>query len=230
MRAVAPEATVVPVAAPRLAFSRLLAHYFAVDEGWPPFDGPIPADAEIAASAVLARGVVLGRGVVIASGVRVGPNTCLTHCTLEHGATVGAGCTIGGAGFGFTPDARGQQVPFPHVGRVRIGAGASIGDNACIDRGALGETVVGAGCRIDNHVHIAHNVVLGANAVVIAHAVVAGSTEVGEGAWIAPARRRPQRHHGRRGRDGRHGRRRHARRAARGDGDGQPGAGALSLW
>lgn len=128
----------------------------------------------------------MGTGVVIESGVRVGPNTCLAHCTLEAGATIGANCSIGGTGFGFTPDEEGRQVPFPHVGRVRVGVGASVGDNACIDRGTLGETVIGEGARVDNHVHIAHNVLIGPHALVIAHAVVAGSARVGEGAWIAP--------------------------------------------
>ncbi|MEM6326713.1 MAG: UDP-3-O-(3-hydroxymyristoyl)glucosamine N-acyltransferase [Bacteroidota bacterium] len=182
----APRATVVYAERPRLAFSRLVAQFFAVDEGWPPFDGPIPADARIAASARLARGVVLGAGVEIGDDVTVGPNTCLAHCTIKEGVIVGANCTIGGAGFGFTPDADGRQVPFPHVGRVRIGAGASVGDATCIDRGTLGETVIGAGARIDNHVHIAHNAVVGPDALVIAHAVVAGSARIGRGAWIAP--------------------------------------------
>lgn len=179
-------ATVVFADVPRLAFSRLVARFFAVDEGWPPFDGLVPADAQIHESARLARGVVLGSGVVIESDVTVGPNTCLAHCTLEAGATVGANCTLGGSGFGFTADADGHQVPFPHVGRVRVGAGASIGDNTCVDRGTLGETVIGEGARVDNHVHIAHNVILGPHALVIAHAVVAGSAVVGRGAWVAP--------------------------------------------
>ena len=181
-----PGVTVVPCEAPRLAFSRLLARFFAVDEGWPPFEGPVPPDAQIADDAVLARGVVLGAGVVMGAGARVGPNTCLAHCTLAEGVRIGANCTIGGAGFGFTRDPRGRQVPFPHVGRVRIGAGASVGDNTCIDRGTLGETIIGEGARVDNHVHIAHNAQIGAHALVIAHAVIAGSATVGEGAWIAP--------------------------------------------
>ncbi|MEM1056363.1 MAG: UDP-3-O-(3-hydroxymyristoyl)glucosamine N-acyltransferase [Bacteroidota bacterium] len=181
-----PDATLVYADNPRLAFSRLVAEYFAMTEGWPAYEGPVPADARIAADVQMARGVVLGAGVVLARGVRVGPNTCLAHCTLEPGVTVGANCTIGGAGFGFTADEEGRQVPFPHVGRVRIGASASIGDNTCVDRGTLGETVIGEGARIDNHVHIAHNAVIGANALVIAHAVVAGSARVGESAWIAP--------------------------------------------
>ncbi|MEL6614656.1 MAG: hypothetical protein AAFQ43_02905, partial [Bacteroidota bacterium] len=183
---VAPEATVVFAESPRRAFGRLLARFFAIDEGWPPFDGPIPDDAVIDSTAVLARGVVLGRGVVIGADVRVGPNTCLAHCTLERGVVIGANVTLGGPGFGFTPEASGEQEPVPHVGRVRIGAGASVGDNTCIDRATLGETVVGAGARVDNLVHIAHNAVVGDHALVIAHAVVAGSTQIGERAWIAP--------------------------------------------
>lgn len=183
---VASSVTLIATASPRLVFSRLVAQFFPPDDGWPPFDGPVPPDAEIDPTARLARGVILGAGVILGTGVTVGPNTCLAHCTLADGVSVGANATIGGAGFGFTPDAEGRQVPFPHVGRVDVGPGASIGDNACVDRGTLGATRIGPGARIDNLVHIAHNAMIGADALIIAGAVVAGSARVGRGAWIAP--------------------------------------------
>ena len=78
-------------------------------------------------------------------------------------------------------------VPFPHLGRVVLEDGVTVGANTCIDRGALGETRVGARTRVDNLVHIAHNVRIGADCAVIAHAMIAGGVVVGDGAWIAPA-------------------------------------------
>ncbi len=174
---------------PRLAFSRLVAHLWphASHPGWP--TGPpagVAADAQIHATAVLAPGVVIGADVVVGAGSRVGPNTCLAHCTIGAGVDVGPNATIGTAGFGYTRDPDGRLVPFPHLGRVVIEDDVAIGANTCIDRGALGETRIGAGTRIDNLVHIAHNAQIGRDVAVIAHAVVAGSVTVGDGAWIAP--------------------------------------------
>ena len=75
----------------------------------------------------------------------------------------------------------------PHVGNVVIENGVEIGNNTCVDRGVLGSTILKENCKIDNLVHIAHGVVVGRNALVIALALVAGSVEIGENAWIAPS-------------------------------------------
>jgi UDP-3-O-[3-hydroxymyristoyl] glucosamine N-acyltransferase len=183
-----PPCAVAFCAAPRLAFSRLVARHFAAAtaDGWPPFDGPVPPDAVVHPTARLARGVVLGAGVEVGEGVVVGPNTVLAHVTLGARVEVGANCTLGGDGFGYTRDADGRLVAFPHVGRVVVEADVTIGSNTCVDRGALGETRIGAGTKVDNLVHIAHNVRIGRDCMVIAHAVVAGSTTVEDGAWVAP--------------------------------------------
>jgi UDP-3-O-[3-hydroxymyristoyl] glucosamine N-acyltransferase len=69
---------------------------------------------------------------------------------------------------------------------VEIGNGVEIGANTCIDRGTLGNTVIGDGTKIDNLVHIAHNVRIGKHCLVIAHAMIGGSCVIGDHAWIAP--------------------------------------------
>ena len=183
-----PPCAVVYAAAPRLAFSRLVARHLAAatDPQWPPFDGPVPPDARVHPTARLARSVVLGAAVEIGEDATVGPNTCLAHTTLGPRVAVGANCTLGGDGFGYTRAPDGRLVAFPHVGRVVVEADVSIGSNTCVDRGALGETRIGAGTKVDNLVHIAHNVQIGRDCVVIAHAVVAGSVVVEDGAWVAP--------------------------------------------
>jgi UDP-3-O-[3-hydroxymyristoyl] glucosamine N-acyltransferase len=84
-------------------------------------------------------------------------------------------------------DASGRYQRFPHVGGVRIGADVEIGSNVCIDRGSIGDTVICDGARIDNLVHVAHNVVIGENAVVIANAMLGGSARVERDSWIAPS-------------------------------------------
>ena len=184
-----PAATVVAASAPKLVFSRAVeaALPHLIGDGWAPDGGPIHPEAEVAPGATLAPGVVLGAGVVIEGGARIGPNTCIAHTTIERGATVGANCSIGLAGFGFSRDPDGALVQFPHVGRVRIGPGAIVGSNTCIDRGSLGETVVGAGTCIDNLVHVAHNVRIGENSLVIALAMLGGSVTIGDRAWVAPS-------------------------------------------
>ena len=172
---------------PRLVFSRLVAALFPerLRTRWPA-DGVAP-DARLPDGWVPAPGVVIGPGVTVGEGSTVGPNTVLAHTTLGRGVAVGPGCTLGTDGFGYTRDADGVLVPFPHLGRVVLDDGVTVGANTCIDRGALGETRVGARTRVDNLVHIAHNVTIGRDCAVIARAMIAGGVTVGDGAWIAPS-------------------------------------------
>jgi UDP-3-O-[3-hydroxymyristoyl] glucosamine N-acyltransferase len=74
----------------------------------------------------------------------------------------------------------------PHIGNVVIEEGVEIGNCTCIDKAVLGSTILRKNCKIDNLVHIAHGVEIGENALIIAHAMVAGSVHVGKNSWIAP--------------------------------------------
>jgi UDP-3-O-[3-hydroxymyristoyl] glucosamine N-acyltransferase len=175
---------------PKSAFTTVIDTYF-VDRtvtAWPARDGAtVPPDARIGARAFLAAGVVLGGNVTIADDVVIGPNTCIANTRIESRVRIGANCSIGLAGFGYARQPDGTFARFPHIGGVVIEAGVEIGSNTCIDRGSLGETVIGRGCKIDNLVHIAHNVVLGPNVVVIANAMIGGSTTINAEAWVAPS-------------------------------------------
>jgi UDP-3-O-[3-hydroxymyristoyl] glucosamine N-acyltransferase len=179
---------VLPCKDPKLAFVLAAASFLSGTgrEEWIPGDSSEATKPVIADSARLASGVFVGSGVVIEPDVTVGPNTSLQHVTLGKGSSIGANCSIGGPGFGLVWSDEDHWVRFPHVGRVVIEAGVEIGSNTCIDRGALGDTRIRAGARIDNLVHIAHNADIGENALVIAHAMIAGSATIGERAWIAP--------------------------------------------
>jgi UDP-3-O-[3-hydroxymyristoyl] glucosamine N-acyltransferase len=160
-------------------------------------------------TAVLERGVAVGSGVtigayaVIGAGSRIGDGAVIgphaavgrlcridadaylhAHVTLYDGVTVGArsilhaGVRVGVDGFGYSHRA-GRHVKVPQVGQCSIGADVEIGANCCIDRGSIGTTLIGDGCKIDNLVHIAHNVQLGDHCIVIAQVGIAGSTRVG---------------------------------------------------
>jgi UDP-3-O-[3-hydroxymyristoyl] glucosamine N-acyltransferase len=139
------------------------------------------------------RSVFIGPHVTIEENVTIGEGTVITgNCYIYGGTRIGSrvmikpGAVIGGCGFGYV-DENGKRILFPHIGGVVIEDDVDIGSATCIDRGVLGNTLLKRGCKIDNLVHIAHNVVVGENAAVIAHAMVAGSVTIGEHAWIAPS-------------------------------------------
>ena len=101
------------------------------------------------------------------------------NCTLHAGAVIGAD------GFGFAPQADGTYKTIPQLGNVCLKDNVSIGANATVDRATTGTTLLAQGVKIDNLVQIAHNVKIGKNTVIAAHAGISGSTEVGENCIIA---------------------------------------------
>ncbi|HXM37143.1 MAG TPA: UDP-3-O-(3-hydroxymyristoyl)glucosamine N-acyltransferase [Gemmatimonadales bacterium] len=147
---------------------------------------------EIGAHVVLGREVQLGRnvrigaGCVLGDGVAVGDDTQLFPGVTAYAGTalgkrviVHAGAVLGSDGFGYIPGKGGEaHRKIPHVGRCLIGDDVEIGANTCVDRGSVDDTVIGSGTKIDNLVHIAHNVRLGARCLLMAQSGVAGSTHV----------------------------------------------------
>lgn len=174
---------------PKVAFSLVVDRFFPdlTRLAWPEADVRIHPSASVSASAQLAPGVTIGAGCVIRERVLIGPNSCLANTTVHDDVVVGCNCSIGLPGFGYDRAPSGDWVRFPHVGRVVIESTVEIGSNVCIDRGALGETRIERGAKIDNLVHIAHNVVVGRGALVIANAMIAGSARIGANAWVAPS-------------------------------------------
>jgi UDP-3-O-[3-hydroxymyristoyl] glucosamine N-acyltransferase len=174
---------------PRSAFRLLLQTYFMPTEL-----RSIAKTAVIDPSVKLGKNLSIGEYVVIEVGCSIGDDTTIGHNTVIKSRTqianrvqIGSSNVIGGVGFGYEKDENGDYVVIPHVGNVVIETGVEIGNNTCVDRGVLGSTILRENCKIDNLVHIAHGVVVGRNALVIALALVAGSVEVGENAWIAPS-------------------------------------------
>jgi UDP-3-O-[3-hydroxymyristoyl] glucosamine N-acyltransferase len=188
----APEGAPIAAATnPRAAFAAVASALHAPR----PLDNPDPpvvgAGARIHPTAILGGGAVIGEEAeigpfaVIGAGVAVGARTVLCErasvaCALIGAdARIGVATAIGGPGFGFAPGRLGLE-RMPQLGRVIIGDRVEIGANVCVDRGALGDTTIGAGTKIDNLVQIGHNVAIGENCVVIAMVGIAGSVRIGD--------------------------------------------------
>jgi UDP-3-O-[3-hydroxymyristoyl] glucosamine N-acyltransferase len=141
----------------------------------------------------LGRNVRIGAGCVLGDGVAVGDETQLYPGVTLYGGTalgkrviVHAGAVLGSDGFGYVPGKGGEaHRKIPHVGRCLIGDDVEIGANTCIDRGSIDDTVIGSGTKIDNLVHIAHNVRVGARCLIMALAGIAGSVQVEDDVIIA---------------------------------------------
>lgn len=169
----------------------------------------IAATAQIGRGARLGEAVTIGPYAVIGDGARVGARARIgAHVVIEDGATLGddvrldahvviyaaailgdrvwckASAVIGGPGFGFASDATGHA-RIPHVGGCILEDDVEIGSNSCVDRGSLDDTRIGRGTKIDNLVHVAHNVHLGAHTLMMAGSGVAGSSTVGDRVILA---------------------------------------------
>jgi len=144
----------------------------------------IGGDSSVADDAVIGAGAVLGTNVSVGKGTRIGPRAVLLDgVRIGARGIVHAGAVIGSDGFGFAPD-RGTWQKIPQVGSVVIGDDVEIGANTTIDRGAIEDTVIEDGVKLDNLVQIAHNARIGAHTVMAAMSGVAGSTKVGKRCMI----------------------------------------------
>lgn len=167
---------------PRLDFARALSTIEAAI-------GFVWSDAApiVHPSARVGRNVVLGRGVQIGAESIINHNVVIADEVVIGARCVVGSCTvIGEVGFGFERDMQGRAIRLPHVGTVVIGNDVEVGALTTVCRGTLGDTVLRDGCKIDDHVHIAHNVDVGVDAFVIACAEVSGGVKIGPRAWVAP--------------------------------------------
>ena len=145
----------------------------------------IGAGAGIGAHAILEHHSAIGPGCKLGAHGRIHAHASMAYCIAGDHVVVHPGARIGNEGFGFITSSQGQHVTMPQLGRVIIGDGAEIGAGTCIDRGAGGDTVIGAGARIDNLVQIGHNVTIGRGAVIVAQVGVSGSASIGDYAVLA---------------------------------------------
>lgn len=138
-------------------------------------DCTIGENCIIGAGCVIGDGVSLGAGSVLHAGVKI-----YDHCVIGARAVLHSGAVIGADGLGFARDADKHWVKIPQIGRVIIGDDVEIGANTTVDRGALDDTVIGNGVKLDNLIHVAHNCKVGDDTIMAAMAGLAGSTTVGK--------------------------------------------------
>jgi len=151
----------------------------------------IKAQAAVHAGVVIGQSTLIGSGAIIEHDVqigancRIGSNVVICHnCIIGDDVIIEAGAIIGGDGFGWA-NHQGKWTKIPQVGRVIIGDHVSIGNNVCIDRGAIEDTVIADNCIIDNLVHIAHNVKIGEGCAIAGQVGFAGSTSLGAHCTVA---------------------------------------------
>ncbi len=190
---------------PKLAFAQALAIFHPTPPPPPGVhpsavvmpDTQVDASASVGPLAVITPGArigartLIGAGCYIGMGVQIGDD-CRVYArvVLQRGVTLGdrvtvhSGTVIGSDGFGYVQD-EGRHHKIPQVGGVRIEDDVEIGANTTIDRGTTGDTVIGAGTKIDNLVQIAHNVVVGRNCIIVAQTGVAGSAVLEDGCILA---------------------------------------------
>lgn len=134
-------------------------------------------DVEIGEGAQIRAGVKIGDRVKIGSETILHPNVFIEDgCSIGSRVVLHAGARIGADGFGYVRDEEGNYHKFPQIGTVFIEDDVEIGPNTCVDRGALGETRIGAGTKIDNLVQVGHNVQIGRRCVIAAQTGISGST------------------------------------------------------
>ena len=187
----------IQVKNPKLAFAKIAAKLHPAEwrNDWHK-TAIIQANSDVRANFIGAFVTVgehthIGEGTQIYDGAKIGDNVtigkftyiypnCVIYDNVEIGrdCVIHAGTIIGADGFGFVRDGANGYVKFPQIGTVVIEDGVEIGANSCVDRGALGETRVGEGTKIDNLVQIAHNVQIGRRVVIAAQTGISGSTVI----------------------------------------------------
>jgi UDP-3-O-[3-hydroxymyristoyl] glucosamine N-acyltransferase len=146
----------------------------------------VEADTVIGDNCYLAGGCYIGARSQLGEGSRISANVSIYHdISIGCRATLHSGAVIGADGFGFAPDGSGSWQKIYQIGGVVIGDDVEIGACTTIDRGALGDTRIGNGVIIDNHVQIAHNVTVGDNSAMAAYSGIAGSTTMGRNCILA---------------------------------------------
>ncbi|MCC7309276.1 MAG: UDP-3-O-(3-hydroxymyristoyl)glucosamine N-acyltransferase [Acidobacteria bacterium] len=198
VRRTANDQAIIGVKNPKLAFARAVNKLYASDQL---FDESHPTaviaksadvrNAHIGAFVTIGENSYVGEGCHIHEGVRIGKNVAIRkftvihpNCVIYDGTEIGGNCVIhagtiiGADGFGYVKDEEGNYEKFPQIGTVVIEDKVEIGANSCIDRGALGETRIGEGTKIDNLVQVGHNVNIGKRCVIAAQTGISGSVVI----------------------------------------------------
>ena len=191
----------IVVERPALAFAKAIEilHPQNKEKGAVHPSAAIDPGAKLGKQCTVSPHVTVGKGSVVGNYVKLGASVsvgrdcrigkeCVLHpsVTIYDGCVIGdrvilhAGVVIGADGFRYVDDENGGKVKLPHIGIVRIGDDVEIGANCCIDRAMLDETVIGSSVKMDNLVHVGHNVVIGDNTVIAGQCGFSGSVRIGK--------------------------------------------------
>lgn len=180
--------TFILVSKPRLAFAKAANKFFATIRY---FTNGIHETATVCLLAKIDPTASIGPHCFISGNVEIGENSIIHGNVSIYGdvkigknVVINSGAVIGAEGFGYESDENGTLVQFPQIGGVIIEDNVEIGANTCVDKGALGDTIIREGAKIDNLVHVAHNVVIGKNCRIICLVGIGGSVEIGDGSFI----------------------------------------------
>jgi UDP-3-O-[3-hydroxymyristoyl] glucosamine N-acyltransferase len=143
----------------------------------------IGAGAEIGTGTVISAGAVIGAGCAIGRNCSIGPHVSVQCALIGNEVILHPGARIGQDGFGYAPSSTGLQ-KIVQIGRVILQDRVEVGANTAIDRGAMDDTVIGEGTKIDNLVQIGHNVRIGRHSVIVALVAIAGSVTIGDQVMI----------------------------------------------
>ena len=176
---------------PRRVFAEILNKFFVEQLEF----GQIGSNTTIDDTVVFDKSVCrFGNNVSIEKNVKIGRNVVVGHGTVIHSGTeildnvkIGSNCVIGGVGFGYERNEKGEYDLIPHIGNVVLCDNVEVGNNVCIDRAVMGSTLLHNNVKVDNLVHIAHGVEIGENSLIIANAMIAGSVKIGKNVWVAPS-------------------------------------------
>ena len=193
------------VSNPQVAMAKILELFYPREKKSPLIDprAIILENAKIGKDVIIHPGAVIGKNVLIGDRTEIGNNTvigdsseigsdCILHSNISiydkvkigNGVIVHSGTSIGSDGFGFISDGDGH-IKTPQIGDVIVGNDVEIGSNCSIDRATIGSTIIGDMTKIDNLVHIAHNVKIGRGCLLTAGFAIAGSSEIGENCVFA---------------------------------------------
>jgi UDP-3-O-[3-hydroxymyristoyl] glucosamine N-acyltransferase len=163
-------------------------------------EGVVSEGASIGPNVWIGAGALIGRNTVIEANCSIGAQSCIgddswmhagvhvySNCSVGNRAIVHSGVVIGADGFGFARESEGAWVKIPQTGRVIIGNDVEIGANTTIDCGALEDTIIGDGVKLDNQIQIAHNVHIGAHSAIAGCVGIAGSTRIGKRCTVGGA-------------------------------------------
>lgn len=180
--------TYILSARPRVDFFRLLNLLFAphkmsgIDSS-----AKVGSNCSIDATAYLGPNVVVGDCVTIGAGTQILANSVIGDRTvIGRNCLIKSGAVISQSGFGFIEGENGEPTPVAHLGSVRIGDYVEVGALSTVVAGVLDDTVLNDFVKLDDHVHVAHNVRVGSRTMITAHSEISGSVTIGESVWIGP--------------------------------------------